>query len=61
MAILKCKICGGDMELSPDRTFGTCEYCGSTMTLPVSTMAAPSVSTAAVLTAVVALSGPLCG
>ena len=34
MAILKCKICGGDMELSPDRTFGTCEYCGSTMTLP---------------------------
>ena len=34
MAILKCKICGGDMEISPDKTFGTCEYCGSTMTLP---------------------------
>lgn len=34
MAIIKCKICGGDMELSPDKTFGTCEYCGSVMTLP---------------------------
>ena len=34
MAIIKCKMCGGDIELSPDKTFGTCEYCGSTMTLP---------------------------
>ncbi len=34
MAFLKCKICGGDMEISADKTFGTCEYCGSTMTLP---------------------------
>lgn len=34
MAILKCKMCGGDMELTTDKTFGTCEYCGSTMTLP---------------------------
>lgn len=34
MAILKCKMCGGDMEISADKTFGTCEYCGSTMTLP---------------------------
>ena len=34
MAILKCKICGGDMSVSADKTFGTCEYCGSTMTLP---------------------------
>ncbi len=34
MAIIKCKMCGGDMELSPDKTFGTCEYCGSVMTLP---------------------------
>lgn len=32
--VLKCKICGGDMEISADKTFGTCEYCGSTMTLP---------------------------
>ena len=34
MAIIKCKMCGGDMELSPDKTFGTCDYCGSVMTLP---------------------------
>ena len=34
MAVIKCKMCGGDMEISPDKTFGTCEYCGSTMTLP---------------------------
>ena len=33
-AVIKCKMCGGDMELSPDRSFGTCQYCGSTMTLP---------------------------
>ncbi len=34
MAIIKCKMCGGDMELSTDKTFGTCEYCGNVMTLP---------------------------
>lgn len=34
MAVIKCKMCGGDMELTADKTFGTCEYCGSTMTLP---------------------------
>ena len=34
MAIIKCKMCGGDIELTADKTFGTCEYCGSTMTLP---------------------------
>ncbi len=34
MAILKCKMCGGDIELSADRTFGTCDSCGSTMTFP---------------------------
>lgn len=32
--IIKCKMCGGDMKLSPDKRTGTCEYCGSTMTLP---------------------------
>ena len=32
--IIKCKMCGGDMELSADKRTGTCEYCGSTMTLP---------------------------
>lgn len=34
MAIIKCKMCGGDMEISADQRCGTCEYCGSTMTLP---------------------------
>lgn len=34
MAILKCKMCGGDIELSADKTFATCEYCGSSMTMP---------------------------
>lgn len=34
MAILKCKMCGGDMNISSDKTFGICEYCGCTMTLP---------------------------
>ena len=34
MAILKCKMCGGDIEVNEEKTFGTCEYCGSTMTLP---------------------------
>ncbi len=32
--IIKCKMCGGDMEISSDQRTGTCEYCGSTMTLP---------------------------
>ena len=34
MALIKCKMCGGDIELAPDKTFGTCESCGSTMTFP---------------------------
>ena len=34
MAILKCKMCGGDIELSADKTFGTCDSCGSLMTFP---------------------------
>ena len=27
MAIIKCKMCGGDIELAADKTFVTCEYC----------------------------------
>ena len=34
MAIIKCKMCSGDAELSPEKAFGTCEFCGSTMTFP---------------------------
>ncbi len=32
--ILKCKMCGGDISVNGDMTIGTCQYCGSTMTLP---------------------------
>ena len=34
MAIIKCKMCGGDIVLAENKTYGTCEYCGSTMTFP---------------------------
>ena len=34
MAILKCKMCGGDIELSADKTYGMCDSCGCTMTFP---------------------------
>lgn len=34
MAIINCKTCGGSVELSEDKTFGTCECCGNTMTFP---------------------------
>ena len=34
MAIIKCKMCGGNIELSADKSYGVCEFCGSTMTLP---------------------------
>lgn len=34
MAIIRCKMCGGDVDLAPDKTFGTCECCGNTMTFP---------------------------
>lgn len=34
MAVINCKNCGGSIELSADKTFGTCEFCGSTMTFP---------------------------
>lgn len=31
---IKCNICGGDVSVSADKTFATCEYCGSTVTVP---------------------------
>lgn len=34
MNIIKCKMCGGDIEVNQDMTVGTCLYCGSTMTFP---------------------------
>jgi len=34
MAIIKCKMCGGDLALAEGSTIATCEYCGSTQTVP---------------------------
>lgn len=32
--VLKCKMCGGDIEVNDNMTIGVCQYCGSSMTLP---------------------------
>lgn len=34
MAIFKCKMCGGALELSGNQSVATCEYCGTQQTLP---------------------------
>lgn len=34
MAIIKCKMCGGDLVIQPGQTVGECEYCGTKQTLP---------------------------
>ena len=34
MAIFKCKMCGGNLELNGDSAVATCDYCGSVQTLP---------------------------
>lgn len=34
MAILKCKMCGGTLDVSSNRGIATCEYCGTQQTLP---------------------------
>ena len=34
MTIIKCKMCGGDIQRSEDQLYGTCDSCGSTMTFP---------------------------
>ncbi|MCR5105587.1 MAG: toll/interleukin-1 receptor domain-containing protein, partial [Eubacterium sp.] len=34
MAIIKCKMCGGDLNILPDSTVCECEYCGSKQTIP---------------------------
>ncbi len=36
MAILKCKMCGGSLEVSEDVSVATCEYCGTKQTVPKS-------------------------
>lgn len=32
--IIKCKMCGGNVEILPDQNIAVCEYCGSKMTIP---------------------------
>lgn len=34
MATFKCKMCGGALEIEDNKTFVTCEYCGTRQTLP---------------------------
>ncbi|MBQ7348014.1 MAG: TIR domain-containing protein [Clostridia bacterium] len=34
MAIFKCKICGGTLEIGGAQSVATCEYCGTKQTLP---------------------------
>lgn len=35
MAVLKCKMCGGELSYEQDATICECEYCGSKQTIPV--------------------------
>ena len=34
MGVIKCKMCGGDLNISEDSTVAECEYCGSVQTVP---------------------------
>lgn len=34
MALFKCKMCGGALEINNNKTVATCEYCGTQQTLP---------------------------
>lgn len=34
MSLLKCKMCGGDLEISEGTTVAECEYCGTKQTVP---------------------------
>ncbi len=34
MAVFKCKMCGGTMEINNNETVATCDYCGVQQTLP---------------------------
>ena len=36
MAILKCKMCGGSLDITDDISVTTCEYCGTRQTVPKS-------------------------
>ena len=34
MAVIKCKMCGGDLALTPGSNLAVCQYCGSQQTVP---------------------------
>ncbi len=34
MAVIKCKMCGGDLEIIEGSTVCECEYCGTKQTVP---------------------------
>ncbi len=34
MAVIRCKICGGDLNIADGTTVAVCEYCGTRQTLP---------------------------
>ena len=34
MAVMKCKMCGGDLEIQENSTIAVCEYCGTKQTVP---------------------------
>lgn len=37
MSTLKCKMCGGTLEINENETTATCEYCGTEQTIPKTT------------------------
>ena len=36
MALFKCKMCGGDLNITADEKIIECEFCGTTQTIPTS-------------------------
>ena len=34
MSIFKCKMCGGELQITPGESVAVCDYCGTTQTLP---------------------------
>ena len=34
MAVMKCKMCGGDLEITEGSNIAVCEYCGTKQTVP---------------------------
>ncbi len=34
MAIIKCKMCGGDLNVQEGMSVAECEYCGTKQTVP---------------------------